>query len=150
MYRLKNWHLEMTTNGFIAWGYCYDNPEFFQGDYIRTSDIVKLEAEDNENEMRLFTTSGSCYILGYADINEIGLEVTEKVLKSRDIAFDLHKCVALREDRVEGIKKKLFQVLKPNELYVTMAGWIGILEAYFKTEENTIVPMSVKAHIGTF
>lgn len=148
MYRLKKWYLEQAGGGFIGYGDCYGNPRFFNGEFIHTSYVVKAEVEDEENRMKLFTFSGSCYVLDFADINEVCLESTKKVLESRGIAVGLQKCIALKKQKEEDTKKKLAEILKPNELYVVMTGGRGVSEAYFKTKDGAVVPVPAVVHIS--
>lgn len=148
MYQLKKWYLEMNSNGFRGHGNCYDNPNFFNGDYITTSYAVRIEAEEEEERLKLFTQSGSCYMMRYEDISEASLELTKKVLESRGIAVDLQKCVALKRKKEDAAHEKIKEILKPNELYVVMPGGLGVNEAYFKTKEGNVVAIPVKVHTG--
>lgn len=70
MYTMKNWYLDPYNDKFRCRGHCYGNPRFFSGEFVTTSYIVSIEVEDDEERLKLFTKSGSCYILGYADISE--------------------------------------------------------------------------------
>lgn len=149
MYTMKNWYLDPYNDKFRCRGHCYGNPRFFSGEFVTTSYIVSIEVEDDEERLKLFTKSGSCYILGYADISESAVEQTEKALKSMGVALDLQRCVRLKEDRLKTFKVELAGLLKPNELYVVMTGGLGIVEAYFKSEED-VVQMPVRVHTGTF
>lgn len=148
MYRLKEWFLETSRNGVRCYGNCYDNPNFFSGDFIATSHIMRIEVENEESRLKLFTESGSCYILEYADIKAHSIESTQKVLKGMDVVVDLQRCVALKEERIKATKEKLAELLNPNELYVIMTGGLGIAEAYFKREDDVVVSISVTVHTG--
>lgn len=150
MYRLKEWFLDTSTNGLSGRGNCYDNPNFFSGDFITTSHIKRIEVENEEERLKLFTKSGSCYVLDYADINDSEIESTQKVLKGMNVAIDLQRCIALKEERIRAAKKKVAELLKHNELYVIMTGTQGVTEAYFKRKDDAIVPVSVSVHMGMF
>lgn len=148
MYRLKECFLDTSTNGLVGRGYCYDNPNFFSGDFITTSHIMRIEVENEERRLKLFTKSGSCYVLEYADNNDSKIESTQKVLKGMNVAVDLQRCIALKEEKVKANKKKVAELLNHNELYVIMTGTQGVVEAYFKKKDDTIVPVSVSVHMG--
>lgn len=150
MFRLKKWGLSLEPEGFIGCGDCYGNPKFLDGEFILTSYVVRAEVSDSEKRLKLFTVSGSCYVMDYADINESCLESTRAVLSGRGIPVDLRMCVALKEQKDRAVKERLAGVLKPKELYVVMQGGIGISEAYFKTEKGSVVPVRVKVHTGMF
>ncbi|MCM1217833.1 MAG: hypothetical protein NC548_25355 [Lachnospiraceae bacterium] len=150
MFRLKKWHLQLIHDGYAGFGDCYGNPEFFDGTFIRTSYVTRLEAEDKKGQMMLFTRQGECYVLDYADISEESLEDTRKVLEGRGIAVDLGKCVALRRQKAEATKKRMMDMLKPGELYAAVASGWDVVEAYFKTGEGTVIPVPVKEHTGTW
>lgn len=148
MYRLKEWSLGTSPHGFRCHGNCYDNPSFFSGQLVTTSHIIRIEVDDKEKQLKLFTESGSCYILKYADINDFAIESTQEVLKGMNVVVDLQKCVALKEKRIESTKKKLEKLLNPNELYVVMTGGQGVTEAYFKGKDNAITQIAVSVHEG--
>lgn len=150
MYRLKEWYLEASAHGVRGHGRCYGNPKFYSGEFVTTSTVVRAEMAEEEGQLKLFTKSGSCYVLGYADINDFQTECTQEALKAMDAAVDLQRCAALKEERLEATKKKLEEVLKPNELYVVMTGGQGVSEAYFKREDGIVVPISIRNHIGMF
>lgn len=149
MYTMKNWYLDPYNDKFRCRGHCYGNPRFFSGEFVTTSYIVRIEVEDGEERLKLFTMSGSCYILDYADINESAVEQTEKALKSMGVALDLQRCLARSKERIEATKKKVAELIKPNELYVVMTGGLGIVKAYFKSAED-VIQMPVMVHTGTF
>jgi len=146
---MKNWYLDPYNDKFRCRGHCYGNPRFFSGEFVTTSYIVRIEVEDGEERLKLFTKSGSCYILYYADINESAVEQTEKALKSMGVALDLQRCLARSKERIEATKKKVAELIKPNELYVVMTGGYGVAEAYFKDKDEVIEPIRVNTHIGT-
>ena len=149
MYRLKNWYLDAHKEGVRGHGDCYDNPRFFSGQLITTSYIKKIEVEDEESRLKLFTESGSCYVLEFADINDVAMETTQKMLESMNAVVDLQKCIALKEERIKSTIKGVSELLKPNELYVFMTGGQGIIEAYFKSNDDAVVSIPVRVHIGT-
>lgn len=148
MYRLRNWYLETYADAARGHGFCYNNPKFYSGQFITTSYIVKIEVVDDERLLKLFTYSGSCYVLDYADINEMAIESTEKVLEKMGVALDLQRCVACKENRLKSTEVELMGRLDTDELYVVMAGGYGVAEAYFKSKDNVIVPIHVNVHIG--
>lgn len=150
MYRLKNWCLDKFRRGYRGHGECYGNPNFFSGQLVTTSCIMRIEVEDEEKQLKLFTESGSCYVLKYADINDTAIEPTQKVFDSMNVVIDLQRCIALKKERITVTKEKVAELLKSNELYVIMTGGQGVAEAYFKREDGVVIPVSVTVHIGTF
>lgn len=140
----------MSVNGARAHGSCYGNPKFDNGMVVTTSHIERVEVEKAEKRLKLFTKSGSCYVLEYADINDFAVQSTQYVLDSMGVTVALQSCIALREERREAIKEKLAELLNVHELYVVMTGGQGVAEAYFKTGDGVIVPISVSVHTGTF
>lgn len=150
MYRLKNWNLEESELDYIGRGTCYENPRFFSGEFITTSRILRVEVENEENRMKIFTFSGSCYVLEYADICPFMAESTQNVLRIMNVEVDLQRCIALREERINATKKKMSELLNPNELYVIMPGSMSIEEAYFKGKDEAITQIDIRVHIGTF
>ncbi len=150
MYRLKEWSLKRYTNGSGAHGRCYGNPGFDSGMFVNTSRIERVEVENEEERLKLFTKSGSCYILEYADIDDSAVESTQNILDSMGAAVDLQNCIALKEERRKAVKKKLAELLNVHELYIVMAGAEGAAEAYFKREDGVVIPVSIIAHTGMF
>ena len=150
MYRLKDWYLGTSSNGLSGRGFCYDNPNFFSGQFITTSHIMRIEVENEEGQLKLFTKSGSCYVLAYAYIDEHRIDSTQEILKDMNVEVDLQRCIAFKEERLKATKEKVAELLNQNELYVIMAGGNGVAEAYFKREDDVVVSISVKVHIGTF
>ena len=148
MFRLKQWSLRAAGDGFIGCGDCYGNPNFFAGEYIFTSAVVRTQA--GEKDLKLFTLSGSCYVLEYADISEGGLESTREVLAGRGIGIDLEKCMGLKGEKEKAIIKKAEGFLRPGELYVVMTGGLGVSEAYFKAQDGSVAPIHIKVHTGMF
>lgn len=150
MYRLKEWFLEETERGFRGRGACYDNPKFFNGKFIHTSPILRIEVENEENRLKIFTRSGNCYVLEYAYIRHYTLETTQKALEEMNIVVDLQRCIALKEERINATKKKVAKLLNPNELYVIMPSGMSIEETYFKGKDGDITKIDASVHIGTF
>lgn len=148
MYKLKQWSLRLGDGKFIGCGNCYGNPRFFAGEYIFTSAVIRAEA--GEESLKLYTLSGSCYVLEYAEISEGGLEETKEVMEARGIGIDLKKCMRLKEEKENATRKKLAGILKAGELYVVMAGGQGVREAYFKGGDGSVVPINIKVHTGMF
>ncbi|MCM1217832.1 MAG: hypothetical protein NC548_25350 [Lachnospiraceae bacterium] len=148
MFRLENWYLTGDSERFIGNGHCYGNPKFAEGLFINTSLVVSIEVEREEKRLKLFTFSGSCYVLDFADIDEDHWECTKEILEQADSAVDWEECLVLKKQKEEAYQKKLADVLKPNELYVVMSGAQGIVRAYFKTNENSIIPIQADVHGG--
>lgn len=150
MFRLKEWYLSASADGLSGHGHgnCYGNPKFYSGQLIITSHIVRIEVENEEKQLKLFTESGSCYVLDYADIKNSAIKSTQQVLSNMGVVIDLQKCIALKEEKIKATMEKMKELLNPNELYVAMTGGHGVVEAYFKKEDNTIVPISVSVHVG--
>lgn len=145
MYRLKEWFLETSAHGYRGHGNCYDNPNFVNGDFITTSHIMRIEVEDEQRQLKLFTKSGSCYILEYADINDLETERTQKVFEDMNVVIDLQRCVALKEERM----KEILELINRNELYVIMTdGGQSVTEAYFKKEDGDVVSIPISVHVG--
>lgn len=150
MYRLGNWFLEVWGDEVVGRGDCYENPRFSEGHFIHTSAVLEIKINEEENWMKLFTYSGSCYVLDFADIAEYGAEGARRAFQSKGISFDIEKCVNLRNQRVEKLMQHLSGVLNPGSLYVRMAGGWSVWEAYFKAAENMVVPIEICRHVSSF
>ena len=93
MYIVKNWYLTMQGYVVIGYGYCFGNPKFPEGLHILTQPIVTVEVDHENEQLKLFTKSGRCYLLGFADVD--GSKVwtcgTNEILAKWDIRVDFEK-----------------------------------------------------------
>lgn len=144
MFRLRNWYLEDAGDFIRGFGECYGNPRFCEGYYIHTSRVQKIETE--EQSLKLFTKSGSCYVAAFKDANEHVLEHTQKALQLMGIPFDVEKCKMLMRQRTEDEKCQVSKAIYSSELYVKMAGGRSVLSAYFKMADSVVVEISVVRH----
>lgn len=60
-----------------------------EGLHIHTSPVIQVENDSDKNELRLFTESGSCYHLSYAEIDDLLLEDTRMTAETHGISLDV-------------------------------------------------------------
>lgn len=147
MYILRNWYLMMYDNVVMGFGNCFGNPKFPEGFHIHTSLVIKVENDSDKKELRLFTKSGSCYHLAYAEINDRLLGDTRIAMESFGVSLDAEECVEIK--REEEMRRHPFaDILNCRELYVQMAGGDAAFKAYYKTADYKIIDVPIHVHVG--
>ena len=150
MYILRNWHLTMHEDVVIGHGDCFGNPKLPEGLHVHTSSVIKCENDFDKNELRLFTKSGSCYHLPYAEIND-GLSAdTQAAAEALGISLDVGKCAECRREEENGLKRQLADILNCRELFVQMTGGDAAFRAYYKTADGVIIDAPIHVHTGMF
>lgn len=99
MYFLRDWYLTKHEDVVIGHGACFGNSKLPEGLHVHISSILKGENDFDKNELRLFTKSGSCYHLAYAEINDRLLENTRTAAEFLGITLDVGKCAECRIKR---------------------------------------------------
>lgn len=150
MFILKNWYLTTHKDRAIGYGNCFGNPKFPEGFYVHTSSICKGENDPEKSELRLFTKSGSCYHLPYAEINDAYSEDTRTASEILGISLDIGECAKRRREEEEGRKLRLADELACRELYVQMTGGDGAFRAYYKTADGAVIGIPILVHTGMF
>lgn len=151
MFTLKNWHVSAEAGGVITeYGECFDNPRFYQGYYVRTSPVLRITANDENKCLYLYTCSSSCYRVEYAEASKELLEDTMWALQSHKIEFDEENWRRFICEKEEDVKSRLSGVLAPDGLYVKMIGGWGVLCAYFKAADGSVVSVPVSVHTSAF
>ena len=151
MYILLNWFLRNIPKvGVVAAGNIINNLKFYSGQDIFTSKIERVSI-DNENKQFIFTThSESNYIAKFEEINIELIKDIENNFELINIHNDyLDICKNAYKDKEERVKKYIFDILKPNELYIEMIG-IVFKKAFFMTNKREIKEIPITVHIGTF
>lgn len=146
MFRLTNWHLDIWGDVLMGFGNCFGNPKFSQGYWIHTSRVMEISADEEGRGLHIFTQSGSCYALDFADINETCIECTDRVLQGLGILFDAGKCLMLRQRRLTEMRERVSKILNPGQLYVQMAGGGNVCEAFFQSKEGQTERIPVVRH----
>lgn len=151
MYILLNWHLRNVSKiGIIAEGNVINNPKFYSGQNIYTSQIERVSI-DNENKQFIFAThSGSNYIAKFEEINIEVIKEIEPNFNLLNIPNDyLAICKSAYKDKEDRLKKYIPNILQPNELYIEIAG-VSFMKAFFMTNERDIIEIPITSHIGMF
>ena len=149
MYIIKNWHLTMRGYVVIGYGYCFGNPKFPEGLHILTQPIVTVEVDHENEQLKLFTKSGRCYLLGFVDVD--GSKVwacggTNEILSKWDIHLDFEKYLEQKWKNEEYMQNWLSDILDCRELYVQLVGTHRVCRAFYKPGKGEVVELPVRVH----
>lgn len=153
MYIIKNWYLTMQGYVVIGHGYCFGNPKFPEGLQILTPPIATVEADHENEQLKLFTKSGRCYLLKFADAD--GSKVwtssgTNEILAKWDIHLDFEKYLEQKWENEEYMQKWMSEILDCRELYVQLAGAHRVYGAFYKSGKGEVIELPVQVHKEMF
>lgn len=148
MYIIKNWYLTMLGNVVIGHGYYFGNPKFPEGLHILTPPIVTAEVDHENEQMKLFTKSGRCYLLRFADVygSKVWTCGTNEILAKWDIRVDFEKYLEQKWKNDEYMQEWLSDILDCRELYVQLAGAHRVCRAFYKSGKGEVAGLPVQMH----
>ena len=148
MVKLENWYLEeYDRKKGIAWGIVSGHDRLFDGAYIHTSRIEKLELHREEEELLMYTKSGNAYLLKWYAMDLEKKNSTRQILRQFGISDDFFlQCPALKAQSEKELLSVADRRLQNNELLLKTAK----NRAFFKDKQGDVREIPILIHTGMF
>lgn len=152
--RITNWSFKKVKEKFVVCGLVYQSPRFPDGCYIHTSYITEIKCRLSDNELDIFTFSGSHYILKFEGMLTNSLSTLDEVIShfglSKEIYDSYVSCAKVKDEQELATARK--ELIFENSLYIKTVGFIPV-KAFYRGDDDDIqeVPVDLESSgIGRF